>query len=115
MMVYMGDRTLDIARMPRGGPDASCLDRWLETDRQEYLDRDDVDDLKRIVVRSLDRFGKLLGLHDRFARIALEEIADVPDPRVLELGSGHGGLSRALLELHPTAEVTVTDVEPMSV
>ena len=38
--------------MPRGGPDASCLDRLLETDRQEYLDRDDVDPgVKRSVVR----------------------------------------------------------------
>jgi ubiquinone/menaquinone biosynthesis C-methylase UbiE len=34
---------------------------------------------------------------------------------VLELGSGHGALSRALLEMHPTAHVTVTDVEPGSV
>ena len=30
--------------MPRGGPDASCVDRLLQTDRLEYLDRDDVDD-----------------------------------------------------------------------
>ena len=35
---------VDIDRMPRGGPDASCLDRLLQTDRLEYLDRDDVDD-----------------------------------------------------------------------
>ena len=34
-----------------------------------------------------------------------------PIPKILELGSGHGGLSRKLLEWHPTAEVTVTDVE----
>ena len=115
MMVYMGTHTLDIERMPRGGPHASCLDRWLETDRQEYLDRDDVDNLKRTVVRSLDRLGRFFGHHDMFARIALSEIADVPDPKILELGSGHGALSRGLLELHPTAEVTVTDIEPTSV
>lgn len=115
MMVYMGTQMLDIERMPRGGPHASCLDRWLETDRQEYLDRDDVDKLKRTVVCSLDRFGRFFGHHDMFARIALSEIADVPDPKILELGSGHGALSRALLELHPTAEVTVTDIEPTSV
>ncbi len=101
--------------MPRGGPRASCLDRWLETDRKEYLDRDDVDALKRTVVRSLDRFGHFFGHHEKFARIALDEIADVPDPKVLELGSGHGALSRALLEQHPTAQITVTDVEPSSV
>ncbi len=115
MMVYMAKRIADIGRMPRGGPRASCLDRVLETSRPEYLDRDDVDSLKRSVVRSLDRMGQVFGLHDRFAAIALDEIADVPDPRVLELGSGHGGLSRALLEMHPSAHVTVTDVEPGSV
>jgi hypothetical protein len=41
---------IDIDRMP-GGPDASWVDRRLQTDRLEYLDRDDVDDrLKRQVV-----------------------------------------------------------------
>ncbi|MCW2659152.1 MAG: methylase involved in ubiquinone/menaquinone biosynthesis, partial [Mycobacterium sp.] len=29
--------------------------------------------------------------------------------------SGHGGLSRTLLKMHPTAHVTVTDLEPTSV
>jgi SAM-dependent methyltransferase len=105
-----------IDRMPRGGPDASCLDRLLQTDRPEYLDRDDVDpDVKRSVVRALDRVGEWFGNHERFAQIALEEVADVPDPRILELGSGHGRLSANLLEMHPTARVTVTDLEADSV
>jgi SAM-dependent methyltransferase len=112
MMAHMAGEIFDIENMPRGGPDASCLDRWLQTDRLEYLDRDDVDDLKRTVIRSLDRVGKIFGRHEKFALIALEEVADVPDPKILELGSGHGGLARALLEMHPTAHVTVTDVEP---
>jgi len=111
----MTKEIFDIDTMPRGGLDASWLDRWLQTDRLEYLDRDDVDDLKRRVVRSLDRVETILGMHDLFARIALDEVTDVPDPKILELGSGHGGLSRALLEMHPTAQVTVTDVEPTSV
>jgi SAM-dependent methyltransferase len=107
---------VDIDHMPRGGPDASCLDRLLETDRQEYLDRDDVDpELKRGVVRALERTGDWFGNHEKFAHVALEEVAEVPDPRILELGSGHGGLSAKLLEMHPTAHVTVTDVEPASV
>lgn len=106
----------DIDHMPRGGPDASCLDRLLETDRQEYLDRDDVDpELKRGVVRALERTGDWFGNHEKFAHVALEVVAEVPDPRILELGSGHGGLSAKLLEMHPTARVTVTDVEPASV
>jgi SAM-dependent methyltransferase len=116
MMDYMASPTTDIDRMPRGGPDASCVDRLLQTDRQEYLDRDDVDDsIKRSVIRVLEWTGEFFGNTEKFARIVLDEVADVPDPKILELGSGHGGLSRKLLEWHPTAVVTVTDVEAASV
>ncbi|OBA99853.1 methyltransferase type 11 [Mycobacteriaceae bacterium 1482268.1] len=102
--------------MPRGGPNASCLDRLLETGRLEYLDRDDVDDhKKRSVVRALEWTGEVFGTTEKFAHIALDEVADVPDPKILELGAGHGALSRKLLEWHPTAELTVTDVETASV
>ncbi|MDG4665179.1 class I SAM-dependent methyltransferase [Mycobacterium sp. 236(2023)] len=102
--------------MPRGGPDASCLDRLLQTDRQEYLDRDDVDDrVKAGVVKALDWTGEVFGNHEKFAKIVLDEVADVPDPKILELGAGHGALSRKLLDWHPTARLTVTDVEPASV
>jgi SAM-dependent methyltransferase len=115
-MVYMTSSRVDIARMPRGGPNASCLDRALQTDRPEYLDRDDVDPkIKRSVVRALERTGEWFGNHEKFAHLALEEVADVPDPKILELGSGHGGLSAKLLELHPTTRLTVTDVELESV
>ena len=58
MMVYVDGMTLDIVSMPRGGPHASWLDRRLQTNRLEYLDRDDVDDLKQKVVRSLDLAGR---------------------------------------------------------
>jgi SAM-dependent methyltransferase len=118
-MVYMTSSTVDIDRMPRGGPDASCLDRLLQTDRPEYLDRDS--DLpadaarKRSVIRALEWAGEFFGNTEKFARIVLDEVADVPDPKILELGSGHGGLSRKLLEWHPTAQLTVTDVETESV
>ena len=98
--------------MPRGGPDASCLDRLLQTDRPEYLDRDDVDDARqaqRGAGAGVDR--RVFGNHEKFAHLALDEVADVPDPKILELGAGHGGLSRMLLENHPTASVTVTDIE----
>ena len=116
MMVYMGSETVDIDSMPRGGPNASCVDRLLQTDRLEYLDRDDVDDsVKRSVIRALEWTGEFFGNTERFARIALDEVADVADPKILELGAGHGGLSRKLLEWHPTAELTVTDIEAASV
>ncbi|MEO3758500.1 class I SAM-dependent methyltransferase [Mycobacterium sp. B14F4] len=110
-MDYMAEPLTDIDRMPRGGPDASCLDRMLRTDRREYLDRDDVDDsIKRSVIRALEWTGEFFGNTERFATITLDTVADVPDPRILELGAGHGGLSRKLLEWHPTARLTVTDV-----
>jgi len=110
----MTTETFDIDSMPRGGPDASWLDRRLQTDRLEYLDRDDVDDVKRRVVRALERSGRISGWHKTCARIALDVVAEVADPEILELGAGHGELSRALLKLHPTAHVTVTDIEPTS-
>lgn len=119
MMAYMGQEIAnitDIADMPRGGPDASWLDRLLQTDRLEYLDRDDVDDrVKSSVIEALDWMGVVLREHERNAEQALREVATVPDPRILELGAGHGSLSRKILEQHPTATVTVSDVNPQSV
>ena len=107
---------MDIATMPRGGFDATWLDRRLQTRRPEYLDRDDVDDrIKRQVIRSLDLMGRVLRDHVHLAAVAGRELAGIPAPRVLELGAGHGALSRALLELHPGAHVTVTDIDPASV
>ncbi len=115
-MDYMPSEIVDIERMPRGGPDASCVDRLLQTDRLEYLDRDDVDiGVKRSVIRALEWTGEFFGNTEKFARIVLDEVADIPDPKILELGSGHGGLSRKLLEWHPTAELTITDIEGASV
>ena len=119
MMSTMGTVEIpvaDIDAMPRGGPDASWLDRRLETGCREYLDRDDVDErIKRSVVRALEWTGDVFKNHERFAYLVLDELADVADPKILELGAGHGGLSRKLLEQHPTARVTVTDIDATSV
>lgn len=107
---------LEMARMPRGGPDASWLDRRLQTDALEYLDRDDVgDDVKQKVIAGLDRMGTRTQQHDKNARIALDLVSDISNPRILELGAGHGKLSARILELHPTATVTVSDLDPTSV
>jgi SAM-dependent methyltransferase len=112
--VCMDSRARDVASMPRGGPNASWLDRRLQTDRLEYLDRDDVDDLKQKVLRTLERGAgrRWIGAYARITRIVLDEVADVPCPKILELGAGLGGLSRKLLENHPAARVTVTDIDP---
>jgi ubiquinone/menaquinone biosynthesis C-methylase UbiE len=106
----------NIDRMPRGGPKASWLDRRLETDCLEYLDRQDVDERVRgSVVRTLEWTGDFFKNHERFARLALDEVADVADPKILALGAGHGGLSRQLLQQHPTARVTVSDIDATSI
>ena len=86
MMVYMDRTTHDIVSMPRGGPDASWLDRRMQTDRLEYLDRDDVDDLKGKVIQALDRSGRrrFLGAYKLCARAALREVSRyrlAEDPR----------------------------------
>ncbi|AQT81152.1 SAM-dependent methyltransferase [Mycolicibacterium litorale] len=104
---------MDITTMPRGGFDASWLDRRLQTDRLEYLDRDDVADrVKHQVIRSLDWMGRVLRDHQRIADRALRLVADVAEPEILELGAGHGALSRAVLAQRPDARVTVTDIDP---
>ena len=116
MMAYVAKQMADIADMPRGGPNASCLDRLLQTGRPEYLDRDDVaDEVKRGIVGTLDLVGTLFREHDRNAALVLREVADVVDPTILELGAGHGALSRIVLNQHPTAHVTISDVNPDSV
>jgi SAM-dependent methyltransferase len=108
--------TVAVAAMPRGGPDASWLDQLLETDALEYTDRGDVpDELKQRVIAGLDAVGERFGRHRSNAQVALDVVSDVPHPRILELGSGHGKLAREILDLHPTAIVTASDLDPTSV
>jgi SAM-dependent methyltransferase len=115
-MATPGELDQAIATMPRGGPDASWLDRRFETEALEYLDRDDVPDkVKQKVIGLLDRMGTLTNQHEKYARTALNVVADIPNPRILELGAGHGKLSAKILDLHPTAAVTVSDLDPTSV
>ena len=105
-----------IARMPRGGPNAPWLDQRLQTDALEYTDRYDVpDEMKQKVISALDQVGARTGQHAKHARTALRVVADIPNPRILELGAGHGKLSAKILQLHPTATVTISDLDPTSV
>jgi len=105
-----------VAAMPRGGPHASWLDRMLQTSALEYIDRLDVpDQTKHHVIDALDRMGAKTGTHQRTAQMALECVAGVDEPRILELGAGHGQVSDHILGLHPTARLTITDLDPTSV
>ena len=67
------------------------------------------------MVETLDRVGAIFKEHDRNAQLVLDEVAAIPDPTILELGAGHGALSRRILDQHPTARVTVSDLNPNSV
>ncbi|WP_437089502.1 class I SAM-dependent methyltransferase [Streptomyces sp. enrichment culture] len=98
--------------MPRGGPDAARWDRRFETSRAEYIDRPDTPEKGRQVLRALDRFQRLTGGYRTFCRLTLAQARGVPDPRLLELGAGLGRLARYLTDRHPTARVTVSDVDP---
>ncbi|MEV2221849.1 class I SAM-dependent methyltransferase [Nocardia vinacea] len=105
-----------IAAMPRGGPNASWLDRRMQTDVLEYTDRYDIpDELKQKVITSLDRVGTLEKAHEKSARAALRVVSHIPAPRILEIGAGHGKLSAKIVEYHPQAAVTVSDLDPTSV
>ena len=57
----------------------------------------------------------MFGVHHRLAEIALRHVTDSVAPKILDLASGNGGLSRRLLDKHPHVEVTLTDLDPMVV
>jgi hypothetical protein len=101
MMAYTDRTARDIASMAWGGPDASWLDRRFQTNRLEYPDRDDVDDLKRTVVCSLGREGRLLGHHKKSAWTAVGEVANIRSPKILELGCGAGGCRASCWSITP--------------
>lgn len=106
----------ELATMPRGGFDASWLDRRLETDRAEFTDRDDVpDSRKQNVITALDVLGERMNQHAELAQVALNVVTDIAHPRILELGAGHGRLTEQLVALNPRATVTVSDLDPVSV
>ena len=112
----MSSAKASIAEMPRGGPQASWLDRRLQTGVAEYTDRYDIPDaIKQQVVSELDRLGTRRGFHEKFARLALEQVAGIAEPRILEIGAGHGKLSQEILRANATARVTVSDLDPASV
>ncbi|MEV6336171.1 hypothetical protein AB0M12_15790 [Nocardia vinacea] len=47
------------------------------------------------------------------ARVALQVVADIPGPRILEFGACHGKLSAKIVEYHHDAVVTVSDLDPL--
>jgi SAM-dependent methyltransferase len=101
-----------------------AVDRFVRTDRDEYIDRPDVDEETKLeAVRELHRMNQVLGSYDVFADV-LSYVADGVRPEgphdgsveVLELASGYGAFA---LELERTGRadaagvaVTGSDVVP---
>jgi len=90
--------SMDLAALPIGGI------------RLPWLSR-----LARAEHELRDIAGRLCADRRRMTREVLDLVADIPDPQILELGAGNGGLSQLILDNHPTAQVTVTDVNPDAV
>ena len=118
-MVNDGDRELgtdidtDAPRRPRRvvpGPPAGDRPRRVPRPRR----RRRADQAQRGPLAGVDRRGVQEPREVRDASRSTSSPMS-PDPKILELGAGHGGLSRKLLEQHPTARVTVTDIDPTSV
>lgn len=88
----------------------------MQTDAAEYTDRRDVpDELRQRVITGLDAMGERTSMHEEHARTALRVVADIANPRILEIGAGHGRLSERILQIHATATVTASDLDPTSV
>ncbi|XVQ14260.1 class I SAM-dependent methyltransferase [Spirillospora sp. CA-255316] len=107
--------TTHLDDFPRGGSGAAWWDRLYETDRLEYLDRPETASQARRVHRGLHRVQRLGGLYRTMGRWIMAEVAHVPEPRILELGAGSGGLAQHVLSEHPTARWCLSDIDPRTV
>jgi 2-polyprenyl-3-methyl-5-hydroxy-6-metoxy-1,4-benzoquinol methylase len=107
------------------GPLASArerLDRALRSEREEFIDRVDYGDTRRVgEIRALDRYHRLLFNYPRLSRMLLPSIrriaqAEGRPARLLELASGHGALSLHLARSAAArgwpVEVTGSDIQP---
>jgi hypothetical protein len=107
-MTYATSDMVDLEHMPRGGPAAGWLDRALQTDRLEYLDRGDVpEEVKQTVIGALQRIGERVGTHEKQSRFVVDLLGDSVAPKILELGAGHGELSGYPLAMHPGALISM--------
>jgi len=98
----------------------AAMDDATQTDRLEYLDRDDVPQrVRHRLVRRLHRFNRLLMSYRRFLGVLQPVIEAVSlreqrPARVLELGSGSGAFALALARLairrKLPVEITGSDV-----
>ncbi|MEU3253648.1 class I SAM-dependent methyltransferase [Streptomyces sp. NPDC006997] len=99
----------------RGGHGAPWWDRLYETDAREYIDQPEHAERAARVLRALDRFQRITLGYRRQSAMVLAATAGAPEPRILELGAGHGRLAARILDRCPAALVTVSDVEPSAV
>lgn len=93
---------MDVQRSGSSGrcpADAAWWDRVYATPALEWLDDPAIpDQQKRRTLHGLDRFNRLTGAYTLFARWTVAALPPtLRAPRILELGAGHGALSRALV------------------
>ena len=98
------------------------LDRALRSEREEFIDRADYGDARRVgEIRALDRYHRMLFNYPRLARILLPSIervaaAEGRPARFLELASGHGALAlylaRCARDRDWPLEVVGSDIQP---
>jgi SAM-dependent methyltransferase len=75
--------------------------RWLRTDRDEILDREGLNPRGRAILADLDRFNRIGGwyrLHCRMVTRHWEALGRPTPLRLLDVGTGPGGLLSALVE-----------------
>lgn len=88
-------------RLPRGGPLPAWWDSYMETTAVEWLDDPGKSQtVKREAMAGLDRFNRRSGAYLQFARSAVGMLPySLRQPRILELGAGHGELSVRMARL----------------
>lgn len=82
--------------------------------RPKNLGRDDVDHLRRRVVRSPERNGRIFAIHNTFAWIAHDELAGIAETTIHRLGAAGacrhnrpGGHDRAAQQRIQTGQIMV--------
>ncbi len=107
----MGEATSASRRSPRCRRVAPTRLGWIVDSRPTHWvprPRRCAREVKQEDHRGARRVGTLTSLHEKYARIALKLVSDIPNPPSWNLVRSHGKLSAKILELHPTATVTIS-------
>lgn len=97
--------------LPRGGPNATWLDRAYEWEGVEWLDDPDVpQSVKDAGIAGLHRFNVISGGYFCHTLSALRALPPSPRPSILELGAGSGALCARIARKLPRGRVIASDL-----